>query len=70
MHAVADRADSPPADAPALSYAQVREALETAGTTADLDAAADLIGAVKDQGQRAELVEIYQGLSAKIGGAE
>jgi hypothetical protein len=59
-----------PVDQPVMSYAQVRQQLDAAKTADALDAAGDLIGAVKDEGHRAELVEIYQGLRAKIGGAE
>lgn len=52
--------------APALSYAQVREQLDTAKTLDDLGVAADLIGAVADEGQRAELAGIYQQRAEKL----
>lgn len=52
--------------APALTYAQVREQLESATTLDDLGVAADLIGAVADEGQRAELAGIYQQRAEKL----
>lgn len=45
--------------APALSYAQVRDQIERATSSDTLDLAADLIGQVADEGQRAELSDIY-----------
>ncbi len=58
-----------PADAtPAPTYAQVRDAIERATDTDALDVAADLIGAVADEQQRAELVEVLNERRAKVGG--
>lgn len=47
------------AQPPAATYAQVRDALEKAQSHDTLDLAADLIGSVADEGQRAELSDIY-----------
>ena len=50
------RADEPPAP----SYAQVRDAIEKAQDHDALDLAGDLIGSVADEGQRAELRDVYE----------
>ena len=55
-----DAAQPPAGDAPAMTYAQVRHTLESATTPDALAEAADLIGSVPDEQQRAELAEIYR----------
>jgi len=50
---------APQSQPPAATYAQVRDALEKAQSHDTLDLAADLIGSVADEGQRAELSDIY-----------
>lgn len=52
--------------ADSLSYAKVRESMEKATEVDVLDVAADLIGDVPDEGQRAELQELYRQLRAKL----
>lgn len=56
----------PADDAPALTFAAVADRLQAAKGNPDaLDLAADMIGSVADEGQRGELVAMYQGLRAK-----
>jgi hypothetical protein len=68
----AEAAPAPaPADdpaAPSFTYAQVADALTNAKTTDALDEAADMIGGVADEGQRAELRGIYDKRSAALKG--
>lgn len=52
-------------DAPALTFAQVEEALRKAPDIDLLDAAADLIGSVADAGQREELTALFRDLREK-----
>lgn len=54
-------------DLPALTYAQVADRLHAAGTLDELAEAADLIGAVADETQRAELTDLYRARSEKVG---
>jgi recombination protein RecT len=54
-------------EAETLSYANVAEALNKAKGADALDAAADLIGAVAAEDQRAELSALYRDLRAKLG---
>lgn len=60
-HGQSDEAgsDDPPHQAVTVTFAQVEEQLRKAGDIDILGAAADLIGEVADQQQRAELTEIY-----------
>jgi hypothetical protein len=55
-------------DAPALTYAQVRDQLERATSLDTLSIAADLIGQVADEEQRGELAGIYQQQAEKLAG--
>lgn len=62
--------DAPPAtgtDTPALTYAEIADRLQQAATPDALAEAADLIGAVPDEQQRAELAELYRERSEKVG---
>jgi hypothetical protein len=51
---------------PMVTYAQVADMLHKATTIDALDEAADLVGSIKDEQQRAELMEIYKSHEAKI----
>lgn len=51
-----------------MTYAQVNEALQSAGDLDTLDIKADLIRRVADAGQREELSAIYRDLRAKMEG--
>lgn len=55
-------------ETPTLTFAQVADQLQRATSTDTLAVAADLIGQVADEGQRAELAGIYQQLSEKFAG--
>lgn len=57
----------PPADAPRVTYAEVRERLEKAATVDELDEAATLIEAIAALDQRKELTTLYRDLRAKLG---
>jgi recombination protein RecT len=54
--------------APALTYAEVADRLHQAATVDALAEAADLIGTVADETQRAELAALYRERSEKVGG--
>ncbi len=58
----------PPADAPRVTYAEVRERLEAATTVDELDEAATLIELVPALDQRKELTALYRDLRAKLAG--
>lgn len=66
----APRAKEPAAppqdDHPVVTYAMVRESLEKAATADAMDVAADTIGAIADEGQRAELVQLYREQQARF----
>lgn len=66
--AALDAATEPPADAPRITYAEVRERLEAAKTVDELDEAATLIEAVPALDQRKELTALYRDLRAKLAG--
>lgn len=55
-------------DAPRVTYAEVRERLETATTLDELDEAATLIEAIVALDQRKELTALYRELRAKLDG--
>lgn len=55
---------------PTITYAQVAHGLAHASSAADLDEAADLIGAVADGEQRAELTAIYDKRAAEFNQGE
>lgn len=57
----------PTNDTPALTYAQVADRLQQAATLDELAEAADLIGAVADETQRAELTDLYRARSEEVG---
>jgi hypothetical protein len=63
-----DAATEPPVDAPRVTYAEVRERLETATTVDELDEAATLIEAIVALDQRKELTALYRELRAKLDG--
>lgn len=52
--------------APAVTFARVADQLNKATTPDELDIAADLIGEVSDEQQRAELSQVYSNLRAKL----
>ena len=66
--AVVEDVEDVSGDAPALTFAQVADQLQRATSSDTLAVAADLIGQVADEGQRAELAGIYQQLSEKFAG--
>lgn len=55
-----------PADAPAVTFAQVASALHKAKSADTLEIAADLIGSVADEQQRSELTDLYTERKAKL----
>lgn len=58
--------DPPASDAPAVTFAQVATALNKAKSLDALDLAADLIGSIADEQQRAELVDLYNERKEKL----
>ena len=64
VEAIKDVAE--PATPEPMTFAQVNEALQSAGDLDTLDLKADLINRVADAGQREELSAIYHGLRAKM----
>ncbi len=56
--------DAAQADAPAVTFAEVADALNVATSTDALNAAADLIRHVKDDAQRTELSQLYSAWAA------
>ncbi len=61
-----DNGEKPQGDAPVVTYAMVRQALEAAANAEALDVVADTIGAIADEGQRAELVQLYREQQARF----
>lgn len=58
--------DCEPIDVGGMTFAEVADAMNTAGDTETLDVKADLIRQVSDETQQAELTEMYRSLRTKM----